>query len=63
MNNLENELRETRDIRRKRAEIMRRLWADENGKKYTLESIAEIYGCTKGFVHQEIRWLEKQEEA
>ena len=58
MDNLEKQLQETKDIREKRAEIMRRLRDGENGRKYTLRDIANIYGCTKSYVKNEIDWLE-----
>ena len=66
MNELENQLKETKDIRRKRAEIMRRLWNNgqphDDGKTYTMEHIAEIYGSnSRSFVWNEIKWLEEQE--
>jgi len=64
-NRLEQELRETKDIRRKRAEIMRRLWNNgephENGKRYTMEEIGAIYGNpSRSYVWNEIKWLERQ---
>ena len=58
MDKLEKELQETKDTRHKRAELMRRLRDGENGKKYTLQQIADVYGCNRQFVMQEIKWLE-----
>ena len=57
MDNLEKQLQDTKDIREKRAEIMRRLRDGDNGRKYTLQEIANIYGCTKAYVKNEIDWL------
>ena len=66
-NKLENELKELRDIRAKRAEIMRRLWNNgqphESGKVYTMEEIGAIYGnATRQYVKNELKWLEGQQE-
>ena len=64
MDNLEQQLKDTKDIRRKRAEIMRRLWHDgkpqASGKKYTLAEIGEIYGAGRTFVANEIKWLSER---
>ena len=58
MDKLEKELLETKNIRRTRAELMRRLRDGKNGKKYKLQQIADLYGCNRQFVYQEIKWLE-----